>query len=118
MIKLIKILNALVGFLLSLTLSTTLLATEMPLSELNEEILTFEQYGVPNYLHKFAISSMLQGDHVVSHTKKIEVVDDISQVDEVYLVQTTDIKGNIDLRIKYDPAKIDERTDLIKSIEQ
>ncbi|KFA99232.1 hypothetical protein [Vibrio sp. ER1A] len=118
MIKLIKILNALVGFLLSLTLSTTLLATEMPLSELNEEILTFEQYGVPNYLHKFAISSMLQGDHVVSHTKKIEVVDDIRQVDEVYLVQTTDIKGNIDLRIKYDPAKIDERTDLIKSIEQ
>ncbi|MCL9773921.1 hypothetical protein [Vibrio methylphosphonaticus] len=85
--------------------------------EANQPV-NMEHYGVPKYLPKLAISSMLQGDHVVEHARKKETLDGETQESEVYLVQTTDNKGNIDLRIKYDPTKVDESTNLIDSIEK
>ncbi|MGR5092645.1 hypothetical protein ACPV5O_10375 [Vibrio maritimus] len=117
MLKLKTLSHATAMLLLPLAITTNAFAAEQASTVNNSEVDILEQYGVPKYLPKLAISSMLQGDHVVEHARKTEVLDGVRVDNEVYLVQTTDTKGNIDLRIKYDPSKVDENTDLIENIE-
>lgn len=73
-----------------------------------EERTIFEQYGIPEHLPKFGISSLSQGDHIVEHVEKTTTINGSPIVSNFYLVQTTDLKGNIDLRIKYFDRQIDE----------
>jgi hypothetical protein len=117
MLKLKTLSRATAVLLLPLAISTNTFSKDTATTFDNEEVGILEQYGVPKYLPKLAISSMLQGDHVVEHARKTETLDGVVVENEVYLVQTTDTKGNIDLRIKYDPSKVDENTDLIENIE-
>ncbi|GAL36524.1 hypothetical protein JCM19240_2593 [Vibrio maritimus] len=118
MLKLKKLSRVTAILILPLAITTQTFAKDATATIDNEEIGVLEKYGVPKYLPKLAISSMLQGDHVVEHARKTETLDGERRDNEVYLVQTTDTKGNIDLRIKYDPSKVDENTDLIENIEK
>lgn len=77
----------------------------------------FTKYGIADDIAKLGLSSLVQGEHLVEYTKRhVQVGDKISD-SEAFLVQDTDEKGNIDLRIKYNPAKISEDEDVIEHIE-
>jgi hypothetical protein len=66
-----------------------------------KEASIFEQYGIPEHLPKYGISTLSQGDHIVEHVRKVTSINEEASSSSFYLVQTTDLKGNIDLRIKY-----------------
>ncbi|MCL1045349.1 hypothetical protein L2737_08425 [Shewanella electrodiphila] len=77
----------------------------------------FAKYGIDDDLPKLGLSSLAQGEHLVEHVSRTTKVGDQERRSEVFLVQNTDEKGNIDLRIKYDPSKVDENEDIINEIE-
>ncbi|WP_210472787.1 hypothetical protein [Vibrio crassostreae] len=78
----------------------------------------FDKYGISYDLPKLAISSLVQGEHLVEHAHRtIEIGDEVRD-SSVYLVKNTDTKGNIDLRIKYNPKELDKNDDLIDEIEE
>ncbi|MEZ8504004.1 hypothetical protein AB6D08_22140 [Vibrio splendidus] len=77
----------------------------------------FDKYGISNDLPKLAISSLVQGEHLVEHARRTLQVGDEIRDSSVYLVKNTDSKGNIDLRIKYNPEELDDNDDLLDEIE-
>ncbi|MCL1143385.1 porin family protein [Shewanella gaetbuli] len=77
----------------------------------------FEKYGISEDIPKLGISSLTQGENLVEHMVRTVVEDGEVHKNEVFMVKTTDIKGNIDLRIKYDPRNLDEDTNVIEEIE-
>ncbi|ARP40408.1 hypothetical protein [Vibrio syngnathi] len=77
----------------------------------------FEKYGISYDLPKLAISSLVQGEHLVEHARRTLQVGDEIRDSSVYLVKNTDSKGNIDLRIKYNPEELDDNDDLLDEIE-
>ncbi|PTP63866.1 hypothetical protein CWO01_06475 [Vibrio splendidus] len=77
----------------------------------------FDKYGISHDLPKLAISSLVQGEHLVEHTRRTLQVGDEIRDSSVYLVKNTDSKGNIDLRIKYNPEELDDNDDLLDEIE-
>ncbi|MCC4833167.1 hypothetical protein LMH66_11045 [Shewanella sp. 10N.7] len=95
--------------------------TQIEVVKQQEQILTgraiFAKYGIADDLPKLGLSSLMQGEHLVEHVTRTVTVGDETSSTEAFLVQNTDNKGNIDLRIKYDPAKIDENEDIINEIE-
>ncbi|WP_394131744.1 hypothetical protein [Shewanella maritima] len=77
----------------------------------------FQHYGIDESLPKLAMSSLMQGEHLVEFaTRKIEIGDDVKE-SHVYLVKDTDTKGNIDLRIKYRPDQIADHENVVDEIE-
>lgn len=80
--------------------------------EVPEENNIFQKYGIPKELPKLGLSSLSQGDHLVEHVKKEVTLDGKTDVDSFFLVQSTDKKGNIDLRIKYFDDDISGNKDL------
>ena len=77
----------------------------------------FDKYGISHDLPKLAISSLVQGEHLVEHAHRtLEIGDDVRD-SSVYLVKNTDTKGNIDLRIKYNPEELDDNENLLDEIE-
>jgi len=77
----------------------------------------FDKYGISHDLPKLAISSLVQGEHLVEHARRTLQVGDEIRDSSVYLVKNTDSKGNIDLRIKYNPEELDDNDDLLDEIE-
>lgn len=77
----------------------------------------FDKYGISYDLPKLAISSLVQGEHLVEHARRTLQVGDEIRDSSVYLVKNTDSKGNIDLRIKYNPEELDDNDDLLDEIE-
>ncbi|EGQ9805417.1 hypothetical protein O2V57_002774 [Vibrio parahaemolyticus] len=77
----------------------------------------FDKYGISHALPKLAISSLVQGDHVVEHAHRTVQIGNEVRDSSVFLVKNTDSKGNIDLRIKYNPKELDENENLIDEIE-
>ncbi|SHH23526.1 porin family protein [Ferrimonas marina] len=77
----------------------------------------FEQHGLPANLPKLGLSSLSQSEHLLElATRRYETEDGVEE-SQAFLVQTTDTKGNIDLRIKYNPSELDEHEDLVDRIE-
>ncbi|WP_252034151.1 hypothetical protein [Vibrio sp. SCSIO 43135] len=77
----------------------------------------FTHYGLDENVPKLAMSSLLQGEHLVEYaTRKLHIGDEVRQ-SSVYLVKDTDTKGNIDLRIKYNPEELDDHENIIDEIE-
>ncbi|WP_245609286.1 hypothetical protein [Vibrio pacinii] len=87
-----------------------LLASLLPFSNASAQTI-FEQYGIPNHLPKYGISSLTQGDHIVEHVEKVTTIDGDASKSSFYLVQTTDDKGIIDLRVKYFPDQLSQDED-------
>ncbi|UPR37100.1 hypothetical protein ISX50_17680 [Vibrio cyclitrophicus] len=77
----------------------------------------FDKYGISHDLPKLAISSLVQGEHLVEHAHRTLQVGDDVRDSSVYLVKNTDTKGNIDLRIKYNPEELDDNENLLDEIE-
>ncbi|MEZ9701605.1 hypothetical protein AB4455_03275 [Vibrio sp. 10N.261.46.E12] len=77
----------------------------------------FDKYGISHDLPKLAISSLVQGEHLVEHAHRTLKVGDEVRDSSVYLVKNTDSKGNIDLRIKYNPEELDDNENLLDEIE-
>ncbi|MEZ8778507.1 hypothetical protein AB6D85_12885 [Vibrio splendidus] len=77
----------------------------------------FDKYGISHDLPKLAISSLVQGEHLVEHARRTLQVGDEIRDSSVYLVKNTASKGNIDLRIKYNPEELDDNDDLLDEIE-
>ncbi|MEH0741059.1 hypothetical protein H4F05_05990 [Vibrio cholerae] len=78
----------------------------------------FAKYGIDDDLPKLGLSSLTAGEHLVEHvTREVTLGDEVRQ-SRVFLVKDTDEKGNIDLRIKYNPSELDERDDAIAEIEK
>ncbi len=101
------------------SISTTSFASES--EEKNIESLSgkqiFAHYGLDDNIPKLAMSSLLQGEHLVEYATRKVTVGDKTRESSVYLVKDTDAKGNIDLRIKYRPDSLDEQEDVIDQIE-
>ncbi|WP_391089658.1 hypothetical protein [Vibrio sp. NH-UV-68] len=87
-----------------------LLVSLLPFSNASAQTI-FEQYGIPHHLPKYGISSLTQGDHIVEHVEKITTIDGDASKSSFYLVQTTDDKGIIDLRVKYFPDQLSQDED-------
>lgn len=77
----------------------------------------FDKYGISHDLPKLAISSLVQGEHLVEHAHRTLEIGDEVRDSSVYLVKNTDTKGNIDLRIKYNPEELDDNENLLDEIE-
>ncbi|CAK1759632.1 hypothetical protein [Vibrio crassostreae] len=77
----------------------------------------FDKYGISHDLPKLAISSLVQGEHLVEHAHRTLQVGDEVRDSSVYFVKNTDTKGNIDLRIKYNPEELDDNENLLDEIE-
>ncbi|MFM2617357.1 hypothetical protein AAFX26_09100 [Vibrio alginolyticus] len=77
----------------------------------------FDKYGISHDLPKLAISSLVQGEHLVEHAHRSVKIGDSVRDSSVYLVKNTDNKGNIDLRIKYNPEQLDENEKVLDEIE-
>lgn len=77
----------------------------------------FDKYGINHDLPKLAISSLMQGEHIVEHARRTLQIGDDVRNSNVYLVKNTDNKGNIDLRIKYNRDELDDDEKLIDEIE-
>jgi len=78
----------------------------------------FERYGISEEILKLGLSSLSHGDQLVEHVqRRFDVGGEVTESD-VFLVQSTDHNGNIDLRIKYDQSKLDSKEDVIGSIEK
>ncbi|WP_198150189.1 hypothetical protein [Agarivorans gilvus] len=85
------------------------LRAEQSTNDTNVDV--FKQYGIPKELPKFGLSSLSQGDHIVEHVLKDVTVGEETSESSFFLVQSTDKKGNIDLRIKYFEDDIDGEGD-------
>lgn len=77
----------------------------------------FKHYGISDDLPKLALSSLTQGEHLVEYVELHKQIGDEITNAEMFLVQKTDTKGNIDLRIKYNPKLIPEGEDHVANIE-
>ena len=77
----------------------------------------FDKYGISHDLPKLAISSLVQGEHLVEHAHRTLQIGEEVRDSSVYMVKNTDSKGNIDLRIKYNPEELDKHEDIIDEIE-
>jgi hypothetical protein len=77
----------------------------------------FDKYGISRDLPKLAISSLVQGEHLVEHAHRTIQIGDNVRDSSVYLVKNTDNKGNIDLRIKYNPEQLDKNEKVLDEIE-
>ncbi|MDA0151298.1 hypothetical protein OH460_03150 [Vibrio sp. Makdt] len=77
----------------------------------------FDKYGISHDLPKLAISSLVQGEHLVEHAHRTIQIGDEVRDSSVYLIKNTDSKGNIDLRIKYALEELDENEDVLEEIE-
>lgn len=85
--------------------------------EADAALSVMERYGITDELLKLGLSSLTYGDQMVEHVQRSIEVDGEHRESEVFLVQSTDNSGNIDLRIKYDQAKLDDEEDIIAKIE-
>ena len=98
-------------------------ATAADINEINTPVNTkqqsiFEQYGISDDILQLGLSSLSNGDQLVEHVqRRIEVGDEVTD-SAVFLVQSIDNRGNIDLRIKYDKSKLDAKEDVIGNIEK
>ena len=95
------------------------LATAYPLVESkrsSQDI--FAKYGISKDIAKLGLSSLTQSENVVEHVHRAINYDGNTHQSEVFLVQSTDKNKNIDIRIKYNPKKLDADEDLIEHIEQ
>ncbi|MFS2001451.1 hypothetical protein [Vibrio breoganii] len=77
----------------------------------------FAHYGIDNDLPKLGISSLALDEQLVEQVDRTIKIGDESRKSSVYLVKSTDQKGNIDLRIKHDASKLDKHFDAIEEIE-
>ncbi|MGS0693343.1 hypothetical protein [Shewanella sp. 0m-4] len=78
----------------------------------------FDRYGISDEIIKLGLSSLSHGDQMVEHVqRRFDDGGDVTE-SEVFLVQSTDHNGNIDLRIKYDQSKLDSKEDVIGNIEK
>nr|WP_235868891.1 hypothetical protein [Vibrio superstes] len=78
----------------------------------------FSHYGIDDDLPKLGISSLEMGEHLVEQVDRTVYINDEVRNSSVFLVKSTDQKGNIDLRIKHERSKIDEHLDAVDEIEQ
>ncbi|MGX1927452.1 hypothetical protein ACUALS_20155 [Vibrio sp. NH-7] len=78
----------------------------------------FARYGIDDDLPRLGLSSLTAGEHLVEHVERQITIGDEVRKSRVFLVKDTDAKGNIDLRIKYNPNELDERDDAISEIER
>ncbi|ELR8704119.1 hypothetical protein V4T45_003723 [Vibrio vulnificus] len=77
----------------------------------------FGKYGISRDLPKLAISSLAQGEHLVEHVHRTVQIGNEARDSSVFLVKNTDSKGNIDLRIKYNPKELDKNEKVLDEIE-
>lgn len=77
----------------------------------------FAHYGLDENIPKLAMSSLMQGEHLVEYATRETIIGEDSRQSSVYLVKNTDTKGNIDLRIKYNPEELDGNENVIEEIE-
>ncbi|MCS0188801.1 hypothetical protein NDJ78_01175 [Vibrio parahaemolyticus] len=77
----------------------------------------FDKYGISRDLPKLAISSLAQGEHLVEHVQRTVQIGNEARDSSVFLVKNTDSKGNIDLRIKYNPKELDKNEKVLDEIE-
>ncbi|HAS8529986.1 TPA: hypothetical protein I7745_03635 [Vibrio vulnificus] len=77
----------------------------------------FDKYGISRDLPKLAISSLAQGEHLVEHVHRTVQIGSEARDSSVFLVKNTDSKGNIDLRIKYNPKELDQNEKVLDEIE-
>ncbi|ROR23776.1 hypothetical protein FB440_10248 [Vibrio crassostreae] len=106
----------------ALLLSTSLFASAADDTNTYSEVMAqgreiFDKYGISHDLPKLAISSLVQGEHLVEHAHRTIEIGEEVRGSSVYMVKNTDTKGNIDLRIKYNPEELDDNENLLDEIE-
>ncbi|WP_047043889.1 hypothetical protein [Vibrio mexicanus] len=115
-----KVAASLIPLSLLLTFSGGVVAESKLELELSADLKgkqVFEHYGLDENIPKLAMSSLIQGEHLVEHATRKVIIGDEVRESSVFLVKNTDTKGNIDLRIKYNPEKLDGHENVIDEIE-
>lgn len=115
-----KIAASLIPLSLLLTFSGGVAAESKSELELDADLKgkqVFEHYGLDENIPKLAMSSLIQGEHLVEHATRKVIIGDQVRESSVFLVKNTDTKGNIDLRIKYNPEQLDGHENVIDEIE-
>ncbi|GAA5188218.1 hypothetical protein [Ferrimonas gelatinilytica] len=80
--------------------------------------LALETLGVPEYVPTLGLTSLATDAHLVQFVDKRTITDGEEARTQAFLVQSTDEKGNIDLRIKYEPGLVHKDERLVENIEQ
>ena len=96
--------------------ATATLDNNEAISPSHEDI--FTRYGISKDIAKLGVSSLTQSENVVEHVHRQIAYDGTIHQSEVFLVQSTDDEKNLDIRIKYNPKKLDANEDIIEHIEQ
>ncbi|MBY6196378.1 hypothetical protein KUW16_04100 [Vibrio hangzhouensis] len=78
----------------------------------------FAKYGIDEDLPKLGLSSLVAGEHLVEQSTRYIKIGDKERKSRVFLVKDTDRKGNIDLRIKYNPSELDGNDNALEEIER
>ena len=78
----------------------------------------FDRYGLSDDIAKLGISSLTHGENILQHVERILTLDGEIKRSEVFLIQSTDAKGIIDLRVKYRPRDLEEDHDFIDRLEK
>ncbi|WP_425671120.1 hypothetical protein ACPSL3_20655 [Vibrio owensii] len=78
----------------------------------------FAKYGIDESLPKLGLSSLVADEHLVEQSTRYIKIGDEERSSRVFLVKDTDKKGNIDLRIKYNPNELDENDNALEEIER
>lgn len=78
----------------------------------------FQQYGISEETLKLGLSSISSKEQQVERVKRTLEIGDKVKKSDVFLVQSIDTRGNIDLRIKYDQSNLDDSENVIETIEQ
>jgi hypothetical protein len=102
-----------IGFLLVIAMFNHAMAASVTEGEA-----IFIQHGINDDIPRLGLSSLTKGEQLVEHVnRRIQEGNEVRE-SEIFIIQTTDTKGNINLRIKYDEAKLAESEDVITEIEK
>lgn len=69
----------------------------------------FKELNIPKHLPSLALSDLGQSSNFIEHMDKTFTVGDKVKQSNLFLVTSEDTKGNIKMKIKYNPNQLDGR---------
>lgn len=77
---------------------------------------TFSHYVLDDSIPKLSMNLFAQHEHMVAHVDKTIIVGDETKQTDVFVKQSIDAKGNLDLRIRYQANKQTDSSDYLKAL--
>ncbi len=78
----------------------------------------FKELNIPKHLPSLALSDLGQSSNFIEHMDKTFTVGDKVKQSNLFLVTSEDTKGNIKMKIKYNPNQLDGRRKVLEDLEK